>query len=126
MTHDRAFWEKNTVVPEQWQIAVYTNEQREIVIHQRDGYGDEYSIFVQPKNVQALVNALLTEASVNLGEAPPLLLARQNIDQLYAEQEAMEQQAVPAKDRTAAERQRRYRENKKNSTPPMLLPEAAE
>lgn len=86
----------DVVVAHQGQIAVYTNPHEDIVIRQEGDWWrkDDAWIVVRPENARALAEAILALAEP---VTPPQL-------------------ALPAPaDRTAAERQRRYRERKRNA-----------
>lgn len=96
MSDDDFDWDDADVdVPHQARITVYTNPDGHIVIRQEgDWYRkDDPWIVVLPENAQRLVDAILA-----LAEPAPRL-------------------ALPAPgDRTAAERQRRYRERHRNGS----------
>ncbi len=84
-------------VREQSAIAVYQNRWGHLVIRQEaDPYEAEDAIInVAPQNVAALVEVILRTAGL---EPPPQLLL-----------------PSPAQDRTAAERQKRYRDKHRNA-----------
>ena len=81
------------IIPEQPAIACYTNTNGGIVLRQAGhffGSPDDQWIFFHPQHARALATAILEEAGLDVD-------AR-----------------TPSKDCTAAERQRRYRERKRN------------
>jgi hypothetical protein len=96
--HDRNWWHENgetVVVPEQQAVAVYTLEDGSIAIRQADPSHDEDDIIVLDRqNVAAVARALMRE----IGQADEPL------------------QLEAPKDPTAAERARRYRQNKRDGT----------
>lgn len=101
MSDDFNWNDSNDVIAVAFQerIAVYKNGEREIVIRQ-DGHGfcrDDAWIVVRPENVRQLVDAMLALLGPEQAANLPLLPG-------------------PA-DRTAAERQRRYRNAKRNGSP---------
>lgn len=90
-------WKADTVVGSQLAIAVYKNHDGDIVIRQEMApYNDEDGfVFVRPENATYLAAALMA----------------------LAEPDTAPQLALPAPaDRTAAERQRRHRDRKRNGS----------
>lgn len=81
-------------VSEQAAIAVYTNPKGDVVIQQAGQYGpsEDASVVVTPENVRALAQAIMREAGVEPVTSPPT-----------------------NKPMTNAERQRAYRERKRNA-----------
>jgi hypothetical protein len=125
--------EEDIVVPEQAAIAVYTNPAGAIVLRQAGQYGPEEDtiIVVQPSHAMALASALLDRAGIDMAIVHVGQLRIQNgggellqpfpdqatVDavnragraaELDDNQDAADE--AEAKDRTAAERQRRRRE----------------
>lgn len=89
----------DVVVPEQAAIAVYTNPKGEVVVRQAGHHGpDEDSwIIVAPDRASAVADAILRAARLH-------------------DNQPVSGEAASPKDRTAAERQRRYRERNRNGT----------
>jgi hypothetical protein len=93
------------VVRHQPAIAVYRNPHDEVVIRQQDQYDDSHDhfVFITKDNVLKVVERMLAVAGIEMlmdWLAEPLLL--------------------PApKDRTAAQRQRRYRNKHRNGASPV-------
>ncbi|GLK68095.1 hypothetical protein GCM10008179_17330 [Hansschlegelia plantiphila] len=118
---DYDFWRDsaNIVVPSQPPVAIYTNTADEVVLRQVED-DEDVVVRVRPEHVMAICRAMLREIGRTLSDGAP--------------------QPVPApepvaKDRTGAERQRRYRASRRNGgrdvTPrngdaPNLFREAAE
>jgi hypothetical protein len=94
------------VVPEQAAVAVYTNPKGDVVIRQAGQYGpdEDHWIVVAPMHAHALAMAILRESG--LRDAEP---------EMEATSEFPKFDTTTGKDRTAAERMRRYRENKRNA-----------
>lgn len=92
MNEDREFdWRadaEDVVLPDQPATAVYVNPRGAVVIRQTVEHDDDVWIIVQPSNAAALAKAILRAAGLT--------------------EDALEASPAP-KDRTAAERQRRYR-----------------
>ena len=94
------------VIRHQLGIAVYRNSCDDVVIRQQDEYGDkDHLVYVSKDNVPKVVQALLEEAGFETATGEPLLLPKPEVG--IAESKP--------NDRTAAERQRRYRANKARS-----------
>jgi hypothetical protein len=98
MSDDDFDWDDvDVVIPHQASIAVYINPHGDVVIRQDgDWYRrDDAWIVVRPENARRLAEAIME----------------------LAEPEALPRLALPAPaDRTAAERQRRYRNAKRNGS----------
>ncbi len=88
----------SVIVRHQPAIAVYLNDDDEVVIRQQGHYGpdEDQWIYIAKENVQKVVQAILANAGIVDGAIAP-----------------------PPRDRTAAERQRRYRERHRNSVTPV-------
>ena len=86
------------VIAEQAAVAVYTNPRGGIVIRQAGQYGPEEDqwIVLAPEHARTPATAILRAAGIEPTATPLLALP------------------PPAKDRTAAERQRRYRSRHRN------------
>ena len=110
----------DVVVPDQAAIAVYRNARGDIVVRQEASitYDEDHLVVVAPEHAQALAHAILSAAGVpdtagDIAGAEP---------------------GKAAKDRTGAERQRRFRERhgkrngeaSRNGETPLLAPPASE
>jgi hypothetical protein len=90
--------DEHVAVPEQQALAVYTNPRGDVVVRQRGDYPDEdVWIIVNPANAAALAAAILEAA----GYSEPAPVTSQH------------RHSQP-KDKTAADRQRRYRERNRH------------
>jgi hypothetical protein len=92
-----------TVVPEQSPIAVYFNPAGAVVIRQSGGYEDDPFIVVQPEYVGAVAEALLRCIGRDM-ESPA-----DHLPSAFQPPSNHANGDIPAKDPTAAERQRRHR-----------------
>ena len=84
-------------IRQQDQIAVYWNKRGEVVIRQHSWPDDDTIILIAPENAEHLADAILRCAAE--------LTGNHHADEV----------APARRDRTAAERMRRYRRNKRNS-----------
>lgn len=91
---------EDVIVREQQAIAVYPNGQGDVVIRQSGHlYEDDVWIVLGPQHAPALARAILEAACYSHQE-------------IEVELDAVPALPAPRKDRTAAERQRRYRERR--------------
>ena len=102
--------EGDIAVPEQAAIAVYLNGKGDICIRQAGQYGpdEDQWVVVTPGNAAKLAKAILDAAGP---------IARPDIDWAAVNRDfdAFEARDPESKDRTAAERQRRYRQRHRNA-----------
>ena len=128
-------WAKDDSVAVQTQpaLAVYSNKFGQVVIRREAAWDEEDDVFVHitKQNLLTIIGAMLEAAGMTdvrlyresgmachdidlPTRADRMMAARPDIDWDTANQDFDElQEAEPPKDRTAAERQRRYRANKK-------------
>jgi hypothetical protein len=112
------------VVRGQPAIAVYLNPHDEVVIRQEGQYdpSDDHFVYVTKPNALMVARAVLEAAGVNVEFITPsvarLMIERADIDWRSVNEDFSEraspEETLPPKDRTAAERQRRHRANKRN------------
>lgn len=117
MTSDDFDWceDPSIVLQEQPPTAIYTNVAGAVVIRQGGDFlqtGDQI-VVVRPENVVRLVTAILTEAGYR-PEIAKMIIDRSDMDWSQAETDFEAIDAHAPKDRTNAERQRRYRDRKRN------------
>jgi hypothetical protein len=109
------------VVRGQPAIAVYLNPHDEVVIRQEGQYdpSEDNFVYVTKPNALIVAKAVLEAARIDVEFIGPsvakLITDRTDIDWEAANEAFNETEAKP-KDRTAAERQRRYRERHRNGT----------
>jgi hypothetical protein len=113
--------EGTVVVRHQPAIAVYTNPHDEVVIRQEGHYGpdEDQFIYLTRENVRKVVNKVLEVGGFASITETALMAARPDIDWHAVLSDfnesgiACNEEASKPKDGTAAERAKRYRENKK-------------